>query len=113
MPGLVPEVLLAMFDALDVDPSIDALILARRDLEHDARRQVLPMALRVARAAAAAQIAVENGDRSLQSLLDALAWSSVPASQWLLLDPDASTLLDIDTRADMDPLRSGKGREGR
>jgi hypothetical protein len=29
---------------------------------------------------------------------------------WQRLDPDGSTLLDVDTRADLDRIRAGKGR---
>jgi molybdopterin-guanine dinucleotide biosynthesis protein A len=110
MPRLVPEVLCSMLDRLDADPSIDAVILARAGAEAQTPRQVLPMALRVRPGGAAGRIAVSNGRRSLQALLDILASSELPASVWQRLDPDGSTLLDVDTRADLDRIRAGKGR---
>ena len=110
MPELVPEVLRAMLDRLEADPSIDALILARPTAMPDEARQVLPMAIRVEPAAAASRAATADGRRSLQSLLDHLAWAELPASAWLSLDPGARTLLDVDTRADLERIRAGKGR---
>jgi molybdenum cofactor guanylyltransferase len=110
MPGLVPAVLRAMLDRLDADTSIDAVILAGPQAAPAAPRQVLPMALRVASAALPARAAIAEGRRSLQSLLDRLRWTELPAGEWLALDPGARTLLDVDTPADLDRLRSGKER---
>lgn len=113
MPGVVPAVLVRMVDILDADPSIDAVLLGRPDARADAtvtdrppRRQVLPLAIRIGPAAAAAREAVEAGDRSLQSLVDRLATVELPAASWLPLDPAAATLLDIDTPADLDRVRA-------
>ena len=112
MPALVPDVLGTMFDRLEAATSIDALILGRPDSGStpDAPRPVLPIALRVGPAAEAADAALEEGRRSLPALLDRLRWLELPASDWLPLDPRASTLLDVDTRADIERIRAGKGR---
>jgi len=120
MPGLVPDVLRAMLDRLEADPSIDAVILASSGTgtgagasagaEGEAPRQVLPMALRVRPGAEAARAAMSNGRRSLQAVLDALAVNELAASAWQPLDPDSTTLLDVDTRADLARIRAGKGR---
>jgi molybdopterin-guanine dinucleotide biosynthesis protein A len=109
MPDLVPDVLRLMLARLDADPSIDALILARANAPIDEARQVLPMAIRVGPAVAASRSAIADGRRSLRSLLDHLAWAELPASDWLPLDPAAATLLDVDTRADLERIRAGQG----
>jgi molybdopterin-guanine dinucleotide biosynthesis protein A len=116
MPRLVPAVLVRMLDVLDVDPSVDAVLLARppdpiadspapRD-GRAARRPVLPLAVRLRPAADAARVALAAGDRSLEALVDRLAHVELPAAAWQALDPGALTLADIDTRADLDRLRA-------
>jgi len=65
---------------------------------------------RVLAAGAAADGALSGGRRSLHSLLDHLAWIELPAPAWLALDPGARTLLDVDTRADLERIRAAKGR---
>ena len=109
MPALVPGVLRAMFDRLDADPSIDALVLEAPDRasESSAPLQVLPLAVREARGRAAVLDAVGEGRRSLRSLLDRLRWEELPAAAWSPLDPDGRTLLDVDTRADLERIRPG------
>ena len=110
MPGLVPGVLRSMLDRLDGDGSIDAVILARPDAEPNGPLPVLPIAIRTAPAQAAGQAAIAAGRRSLRSLLDQLAWAELPAGAWLPLDPGARTLLDVDTRRDIERVRAGKER---
>jgi molybdenum cofactor guanylyltransferase len=110
MPRLVPAVLVAMVDVLDQDPEVDAVYLGRPEAPTSAdspeplRRQVLPLAVRVQPASRAAREAVEAGDRSLQALVERMTAIELPAARWQPLDPDASTLTDIDTRADLDRL---------
>ena len=110
MPRLVPAVLVAMVDALDQDPEIDAIYLGRPEAPTSAaplepsRRQVLPLAVRVQPASRAAREAVEAGDRSLQALVERMAAIELPAARWQPLDRDARTLTDIDTRSDLDRL---------
>jgi len=110
MPELVPEVLRAMLDRLEADATIDALILARPNATSGDPPQVLPMAIRVAPAGTASRAAIGDGRRSLRALLDHLAWTDLSATEWLQLDPGAHTLLDVDTRADLERIRAGKGR---
>jgi molybdenum cofactor guanylyltransferase len=111
MPRLVPAVLAALLAHLGGDRSIQAVTLAAvaappaRDARIAPRRQVLPLALAVVDARAAARAALAAGDRSLVRLVERLQHVEVPASAWLALDPDADTLLDVDTVADLDRIR--------
>ena len=103
MPWLVPAVLRAMLDRLTNDSAATAVILER---EHDGPstggpRQVLPLAIRLETARGAAREAVEAGQRSMGALLDRLAVVELPAATWRALDPEANTLLDVDTVADL------------
>jgi molybdopterin-guanine dinucleotide biosynthesis protein A len=99
-----------MLDVLDVDTTVDAVILGRAEAtsgtDHGAppRRQVLPLAIRVQPGSRAAREAVEAGHRSLQALLDRIPAVELPAADWLALDPEARTLTDVDTRADLDRI---------
>lgn len=106
MPLLVPGVLKAMLDRLEADPGVTGVILERdrATSQADAARHVLPLAVRVTVARRAAREAIEEGHRSLGALLDRLAVAEVPVSAWRALDPDAETLLDVDTVADLDRM---------
>jgi molybdenum cofactor guanylyltransferase len=112
MPRLVPEVLRAMLDRLDEDARIDAVLLGRPATELEAagdrpsRRSVLPLALRLEPARRASAAAMAAGHRSLHSLVDRLSHVELPAAAWLALDPEGTTLLDVDTRADLERIRS-------
>jgi molybdopterin-guanine dinucleotide biosynthesis protein A len=114
MPAIVPGVLEALVAELTTkrtgDDPRDAVILA--DAADPGRRQPLPMALRVDAARAAAGAALPAGDRSLVRLLDRLRVASLPADQWLAIDPDGRSLLDVDEPADLSRLGDG-GRPGR
>jgi molybdopterin-guanine dinucleotide biosynthesis protein A len=108
MPRLAPGVMTLMLARLGVDPSIQAVTLARPSRDGPAgapRRQVLPLALAVQEARDAARAALASGDRSLVSLVDRLAIAEVPVAEWLRLDPEADTLLDVDTTADLERIR--------
>jgi hypothetical protein len=99
-----------MLARLDEDRTIDAVILGT-PLAGDRpqpRRQVLPLACRTRAARTSGATALAAGDRSLQSLVDRLARVEIPAGVWLKLDPDASTLFDVDTESDLERAR---GRE--
>ena len=101
MPGLVPAVLDAMLGQFAARSDIDAVVL------HDgARRQVLPLALRVGTATAAATEALASGDRSLVRFLDRLRCAELPVDDWLALDPERRTVLDVDVPADLDRIRA-------
>ena len=105
MPGLVPDLLGALVSRLD-DPAVDASILGSPPGSGaDSKRQVLPLALRVAPARAAAAATLGAGDRSLTRLLDRLRLAELPSVEWLALDPGARTLLDVDTPTDLDRIR--------
>jgi molybdopterin-guanine dinucleotide biosynthesis protein A len=104
MPGLVPAVLEAMLGELAADrpaDAADALVL------HDgARRQLLPLALRVEPGRRAAAIALQGGDRSLIRFLDRLRCRELSADTWRALDPVGMTLADVDVPADLDRFRT-------
>lgn len=95
MPTLVPDVLESMANELD-DPAIEACVLV-----HDGRARPLPMVVRRAPAIAAARTLLDGGERRLRVLIDALETRTIPEAAWRPLDPDAETLRDIDTLADL------------
>jgi len=109
MPSLQAPVLELLLARLEADSAVDAVTLAPpaetpgvHDLASEPPpRQVLPLAIRVETARAAAAAAVAEGDRSLVRLLDRLRSIEIPAPEWLALDPEARTLRDIDTREDL------------
>jgi molybdenum cofactor guanylyltransferase len=110
MPRLVPVVLRSMLDQLDGDPAIDAVLLGPPRSAEAARgptprRAVLPLAIRIEPARLASAEVMRAGDRSLQALVGRLAHVELPASTWLAIDPQAQTLLDVDTLADLDRMR--------
>lgn len=104
MPGLDPGVLDSMLRRLAATVDIDAVLLASPGPE-PARRQVLPLALRVTTASRAAVEALRVGDRSLVRLLERLRSIEIPASEWLTLDPAGRTLLDVDRPSDLEGIR--------
>ena len=103
MPGLVPLVLETMLSRLRENEDLDAAILSS-PADAPARRQVLPLAVRVDVVSAAGDEAVQAGDRSLVRLLERLRCAEIPASEWLALDPAGRTLLDIDRPEDLDRI---------
>jgi len=106
MPWLVPDVLRAMLDRLTNDAAATAVILEREreGPSPGGPRQVLPLAVRLEAARAAAREGVEAGQRSIQALLDRLAVDELPAATWRALDPEANTLLDVDTVAELERI---------
>jgi molybdopterin-guanine dinucleotide biosynthesis protein A len=108
MPRLVPEVVQAMLARLASDPAVDAVLLEASDAP---RRQILPLAIRLAPAARAAGAAVAAGDRSLGALVDRLRLVELPAASWRQADPEGGTLLDVDTPADLERLRADRTSE--
>jgi molybdopterin-guanine dinucleotide biosynthesis protein A len=106
MPAVVPEVLVAMLDRLVVEPHVQAVTLEGPPAEGAARipRQVLPLAIEVDAARAAARAAMIEGERSLQRLLDRLLNAELQAGAWSALDPDGKSLLDVDTLADLERI---------
>jgi molybdenum cofactor guanylyltransferase len=95
MPTLVPAVLRLLLERLAASDA-DAAILGSA-----ATRQALPLAVCRAPALDRAHALLGDGERSLQSLVDALGAVTIDESIWRLLDPDAATLRDIDRPADL------------
>lgn len=112
MPMLVPAVLRALLDQLAdaaaADSAIELVQLAPPVDPGDAddRARVLPFACRVAPAVIEAERALRAGDRSLRGLLSRLPGALVPAAIWTALDPEARTLVDVDTPAELERLRA-------
>ncbi|HYK94902.1 MAG TPA: molybdenum cofactor guanylyltransferase [Candidatus Dormibacteraeota bacterium] len=106
MPRLVPSVLESMLDRLASDEAVDAVTLEPRPggADSQARIPTLPLAMRITTTIAVVDQAIEAGDRSLIRLLGRLRSTGVPASDWLALDPDGRTLLDVDRPADLDRI---------
>jgi molybdopterin-guanine dinucleotide biosynthesis protein A len=105
MPRIVPDVLTTMLDRLAADPELDAVILQTPGAP---RRQVLPLAIREHAAAIAARAALEASDRSLTGFVDRLRTLELRSDEWRALDPAGDTIADVDTRADLERLRSGE-----
>ncbi|HXI45278.1 MAG TPA: molybdenum cofactor guanylyltransferase [Candidatus Acidoferrales bacterium] len=102
MPLLSVALLGAMIERLVASPgATDAVAL----VEGDATRP-LPLVLRPdpARAAAAATLAL--GGRSLHGFLDRLRLDAMSEAAWRTLDPDADSLVDVDTEADLEAARA-------
>lgn len=99
MPTLDPQVLRLLVARASEDPSCDAVTL-----ESDPPVP-LPMVIRPPAARPVARARLDANRRSLRALLDELRPAVVPASAWRALDPDARTLVDVDTEADLESLR--------
>jgi molybdopterin-guanine dinucleotide biosynthesis protein A len=83
------------------DPGdIDAVALEGRG-----RVQPLPIAVRTGAATIAAQRALGHGARSLTAWLEALRTRAIDEQTWRPLDPEAATLVDIDSPEDFARLR--------
>jgi molybdopterin-guanine dinucleotide biosynthesis protein A len=110
MPGLVPDVLAGMAAHLVSHPTLGAVVLGAPDVAPAggpvARRQVLPLALRLEVARPAALSAVAEGAGSLRALLERLVSDEIAAATWRAVDPAGATLQDVDTPADLDRLRA-------
>ncbi|MEA2608623.1 MAG: molybdenum cofactor guanylyltransferase [Chloroflexota bacterium] len=95
MPTMVASLLEALIARL-ADPAIDAVVL-----EVDGLSRPLPAALRTAPAAAAAERLVAAGERRLRAIVEALPMAVIDEPAWRLLDPDGTTLRDVDTPSDL------------
>jgi molybdopterin-guanine dinucleotide biosynthesis protein A len=107
MPRLAPSVLRAMLDQLGADDNIDAVTLEPPPGDQREPRHVaaLPLVLRVAPSLQVIEAAVDSGDRSIVRLVGRLRSIELPASDWLALDPDGRTLLDVDRPSDIEVAR--------
>jgi molybdopterin-guanine dinucleotide biosynthesis protein A len=95
MPLLVGGVLELLLGSLATGDAT-AVILGSGD-----RLQPLPVALRREPALAAARDALDRGQTSLRALLDSVHVATVPEVEWRALDPDGTTLRDVDIPADL------------
>lgn len=94
MPRMVPAVLHRL--AVTVGPAQPVVVL-----EVPGWPQPLPMALDVRAASTAVAAIVNRGGRSLRELLRELGVVSIPAPEWLSLDPAGTTIADVDRPADL------------
>jgi molybdopterin-guanine dinucleotide biosynthesis protein A len=70
-------------------------------LEHEGTLRPLPVVLRVEPAREASHALLGRGKRSLRSLLTALRVTNLGEDTWRPLDPDATTLRDVDLPEDL------------
>jgi molybdenum cofactor guanylyltransferase len=96
MPAVVGAVATMMLARL-ADPSIAAVVL-----ELEGRPRPLPLAVRRDPALDRTARLIESGERRLWKLVEVLEARVVGAAAWRRLDPDGSSLRDIDTPADLD-----------
>ncbi|MBI2778069.1 MAG: molybdenum cofactor guanylyltransferase [Chloroflexi bacterium] len=104
MPRLVPAVLRRLVATLR-ERQAGAAVLEVPD-----RVQPLPAALAVAPALEAARMLLARDRRSLRDLLGAVETVTVPASEWLVLDPAAASVVDIDRPEDLERMRAAELR---
>lgn len=95
MPSVVPGVLGRLIACL-ATTGADAAVLEVGD-----DRPPLPMAVRRVAAATTASALLASGERRLRALGEALRAASVPEPVWRRDDPDGTSLVDVDTRADL------------
>jgi len=95
MPTMVGAVLGSMVADLDASGA-EAVVL-----EHDGRARPLPMVLRREPSLAAAGRLFEAGEHRLGAITESLHVHVVPEATWRDLDPEAATMRDIDTQADL------------
>lgn len=107
MPRLAPSVLRAMLERLAADDNVDAVTLEPPPGDQREPRHVaaLPLALRIAPTLTVVTTTVDSGDRSIIRLLGRLRSIELPISDWLALDPDGRTLLDVDRPSDIEVAR--------
>ncbi len=95
MPSPVLAVLREMLHVADEAP-VDAVALGDGE-----RFRPLPSVVRAQAASLNARALLQRGERSLRALLDSLRVAVVDPETWHALDPDRSTLRDIDTPGDL------------
>jgi molybdenum cofactor guanylyltransferase len=95
MPLLVPAVLRRCLDVVGGGGD-DAVVLE----DPSGLLRPFPMALSVAAARLAAAAGVAAGERRLGRLLERLGTQTLPANEWRALDPDGTTLWDVDRPED-------------
>jgi molybdopterin-guanine dinucleotide biosynthesis protein A len=95
VPDLSRRVLQALLDELDA-AGAEAVVL-----DHEGRARPLPMAVLRQPALAAATRLIEAGERRLGALSEALATVVIAEAAWRSLDPDGTTMRDVDTVDDL------------
>ena len=97
MPTLDADVLRLMVRTLQLgDEGIAAIALEWRG-----RLQPLPVALRTGATTATAARLVEDGERSLRGLFERLPTRLIDEAAWRPLDPEGTTLRDVDVLSDL------------
>jgi molybdopterin-guanine dinucleotide biosynthesis protein A len=96
MPTLSESVLGAMIRALEATETAAAVVLESRG-----DRPPLPAVARTGAATTVARGLVGDGERRLGALFERLPVRVLDESEWRPLDPDESTLRDIDRPADL------------
>jgi molybdopterin-guanine dinucleotide biosynthesis protein A len=95
MPTLVVGVLELLLARLAAGDNTAAVLCSADRIEP------LPVALRRDAALTAARLALGRGDRSLLALLASVRLATLPEHEWLVRDPEAATLHDVDVPADL------------
>lgn len=94
-PALLRELVRRLTPAAG-GPSLDVV-----GLEEDGRLRPLPVAIRVATAGPAAEVALAGGTGSLLGLFGGLRAGRLSPERWRELDPAGDSLRDVDTRDDL------------
>lgn len=100
MPRLEPGVLRLLLDRLEGRGGAVATVLEDAGIPRP-----LPIAALAGPALVAAAAGLASGDRSLRGFLARLTLTTVPEGDWRAIDPRGGTLLDVDTRSDLERLR--------
>ena len=95
MPGLSTAVIREMFRVAG-EASVDAVVL-----EDEGRFRPLPVVVRVERARDVGHTLLHGGERSLRAWLRAMRLAVIDEATWTALDPDRTTLRDIDEPGDI------------
>jgi molybdopterin-guanine dinucleotide biosynthesis protein A len=95
MPSIAGAVITLLLGRMG-DPHTAAAVL-----EHDGRPRPLPLVVRRDPALAMADASVETGERRLRALVEGRRADVIPEADWRRVDPDAWTVRDIDTPADL------------
>jgi molybdenum cofactor guanylyltransferase len=96
MPTVRPAVLEALIGSLATSPHAAAAVLGA-----GGRVVPLPAALRTGSATDVARRLVADGERRLRNVFTRLPTRVLDDEEWRPLDPDAATLRDVDTPADL------------
>ena len=96
MPGLVPAVLRAMLEEAERGGAVAVA------LREGGRARPLPLAVRTGPAATAADALLRGGRRSLYELMNELRAVEIDEPTWTALDPERTTLRDVDEPADLE-----------